>query len=436
MIVERENNILIIGAGTWGCSIALELARRGCTRIKVLDGSSFPSAISAGNDLNKIAEEANVPSGTDNDESYFWNHLTRLAMHSWLHDPLFAPFYHETGFIMAAAGDEAYERCVEYAEDEDADLIPLKSKENFHSTMPTGVLQGDFPGWRGFWKQRGAGWVFARGAIKAMYDEARRLGVRFVTGELEGNVTEIMLTFTNRDSVLGARTTDGIMHTANQTILAAGANSSALLDFKKQIRATAWTLAHVPLSAEEAPLYKNLPVLYGVDRGFFIEPDVDKHEMKICDEHPGYINPVMDSNGEMHSVPFARHQIPREAETRMRLFLSETMPHLPEREFSFARICWDADTVDRMFLIDRHPELKNLVVAVGGSGNGFMACPAIGILVADVLQDKGEIEARFRKMMRWRPETSVDRNWWDTQGRYGADGKVMDFRNVEEWTSI
>jgi thioredoxin reductase len=52
-----NSNILIIGAGTWGCSIALELARRGHTDITVLDGSDFPSAISAGNDVNKIAEE-------------------------------------------------------------------------------------------------------------------------------------------------------------------------------------------------------------------------------------------------------------------------------------------------------------------------------------------------------------------------------------------
>lgn len=51
------NSTLIVGAGTWGCSIALELARRSHKSIAVLDGSTFPSAISAGNDLNKIAEE-------------------------------------------------------------------------------------------------------------------------------------------------------------------------------------------------------------------------------------------------------------------------------------------------------------------------------------------------------------------------------------------
>jgi glycine/D-amino acid oxidase-like deaminating enzyme len=55
-----QSNILIIGAGTWGCSTALELARRGHTGITVLDGSDFPSSISAGNDLNKIAEEGRL----------------------------------------------------------------------------------------------------------------------------------------------------------------------------------------------------------------------------------------------------------------------------------------------------------------------------------------------------------------------------------------
>jgi sarcosine oxidase/L-pipecolate oxidase len=52
-----KKNILIVGGGTWGCSIALELARRGFTNIKVLDALPFPSPIAAGNDLNKIAEE-------------------------------------------------------------------------------------------------------------------------------------------------------------------------------------------------------------------------------------------------------------------------------------------------------------------------------------------------------------------------------------------
>ncbi|USP73338.1 hypothetical protein yc1106_00612 [Curvularia clavata] len=425
---KPSHNILIIGAGTWGCSIALELARRGYTSITVLDGSLFPSPISAGNDLNKIAEEANEPSDSDSDEDYFWNRVTQLAMHAWKHDPVFSSYYHDTGFIMAAVGEEAYERCVQYAKRESNTPVALNSKEDFQRTMPNDILQGAFAGWRGFWKKEGAGWVFASGALRAMHDEAIRLGVIFMTGPA-GNVQELLYS-PDKSLVTGVRTTSGAELVAKQVILAAGANSDQILDFEKQLRPTAWTLAHIPLSTEEAEHYRNLPVLYGVDRGFFIEPDVEHHEMKLCDEHPGYINPVF-SDGEMRSVPFSRHQIPKEAESRIRLLLSETMPQFAERSFSFARMCWDADTVDRMFLIDRHPRILNLTVAVGGSGNGYMACPAIGALVGDVLENKGD--ERLRKAIKWRPEISVGRDWWDTQGRYGGHGKVMDLRDVKEW---
>lgn len=334
---------------------------------------------------------------------------------------------------MAAVGDEAYERCLEYADGESAKLVTLNRKDDFQKTMPGAILQGDFTDWRGFWKAKGAGWVFASGAIEAMHDEAERLGVHFVTGVFVGKVDELLLTH-NKDTVRGAKTADGTLHVSDQTILSAGASSDLLLDFEKQLRPTAWTLAHLPLSAEEAKAYQALPVLYGVDRGFFIEPDLEKHEMKLCDEHPGYLNPAVKSNGELRSVPVARNQIPKEAEIRMRRLLSETMPQFVGRAFSFARICWDADTIDRIFLIDQYPKLQHLTVAVGGSGNGFMACPAVGLFVADLIE--GKTDERLRKMMRWRPEICVDRDWWDTQGRYGGDRKVMDLRDVKDWTSI
>jgi sarcosine oxidase/L-pipecolate oxidase len=52
-----DESVLVIGAGTWGISIAYQLAKRGYKRINVLDAHDFPSSISAGNDLNKILEE-------------------------------------------------------------------------------------------------------------------------------------------------------------------------------------------------------------------------------------------------------------------------------------------------------------------------------------------------------------------------------------------
>jgi sarcosine oxidase/L-pipecolate oxidase len=142
------------------------------------------------------------------------------------------------------------------------------------------------------------------------------------------------------------------------------------------------------------------------------------------------------NQGEKISVPFAKQQIPLEAEARARDFLHDTMPHLADRPFSFARICWDADTVDRAFLIDRHPDYASLVVAVGGSGNGAMQMPTIGGFIADALE--GKLQKELKEVVRWRPEIAVDRDWWSTQDRFGGPDKLMDFQKVKdnEWTHI
>ncbi|OCL15285.1 fructosyl amine:oxygen oxidoreductase [Glonium stellatum] len=408
--LNHKSAILIIGGGTWGCSAALQLARRGHRRIKVLDSSRFPSPSAAGNDINKIAEEANLPFENDSDKDYAWNRIHQLAMDAWKHDPLYAPFYHPTGFIMSACGSEAYNQVLKYVSGRESQFMTLRNAADFRATMPKGILTGDFPQWRGFWQKDGAGWVFARGALEAIHAEAERLGVEFVAGSLQGKV-EALLYSDDGFTILGARTTDGAQHIADQTILAAASTNRVDRWYTKT-----YQFSSMPSAASSSN-----------------QTDASNHEMKICDEHPGYCNFVR-VNGELRSVPFVRQQIPLEAEQRMRRLLHESMPTLESHEFSFARVCWDADTVDRLFLIDRHPKYAGLVLAVGGSGHGFMTMPAAGIIVADVLE--GILETRLRTMLRWRPETAVDRNWQDTQDRFGADGKVMDFRDVRKWTQI
>ena len=151
-----------------------------------------------------------------------------------------------------------------------------------------------------------SGWVFARAALEAVHAEAERLGIKFVAGSLKEKV-EALLYSDDGSTILGTRTADRVEHTVDRTILAAGANSGFLFDFERQLRPTAWTLAHIPLTPGEARVYKDLPVLFNVERGFFIELDASNHEMKICDKHPGYCNFVR-VDGELRSVPFARQR--------------------------------------------------------------------------------------------------------------------------------
>ncbi|KAL1613851.1 hypothetical protein SLS56_012227 [Neofusicoccum ribis] len=323
------STILIVGGGTWGSSTALHLARRGYRHVTVLDAHAVPSAISAGNDINKIVEQASLPTPTDPAPTTVTNTLLAAAAAAWRSDPVFAPHHHPTGYILAASSPAALAALRAREQPSPANgFAPLESAAHFRAAMTPAVLTGALPGWRGWLKRDGAG-------------------------------------------------------------------------------------------------------------GFFMEPDEDNHELKICDEHPGYLNWTTDpKTGRMVSLPFAKNQIPLEAERRVREFLQECMPHLAQRPFSFARICWCADTPDRAFLITPHPEWKSLVLGVGGSGHGFMHMPIIGGYIADAME--GKLEDMMRRTWRWRPETAVGRDWKDTQGRFGGGNVVMDFQDVKEneWTTI
>lgn len=359
--------------------------------------------------------------------------LLENATEGWINDPVFKPYYHDTGYIIAAHTPEGLEQLTKREMlDQKADFEWLDTPEAFRKTMPEGVLTGDFPGWKGGYKKDGAGWVFARGAMESAFKEASRLGVKFITGD-NGAVARLIL---KEGDIVGAEIKDGTQYLADTTILAAGAQAPSLLDFKDQLRPTAWTLAHIKMTSEELKLYKNLPVLFNIESGFFMEPDEAKGELKMCDEHPGYCNWTANSEGQKASVPFAKHQIPLEAEKRSRDFLTATMPHLANRPFSFARICWCADTPDRNFLIDRHPDHKRLILAVGGSGHGFMHITSVGGYVVDAME--GKLDEKVQHAFRWRPETAVDRNWEDVQSRRGGPNKMMDFGivKVDEWTKI
>ena len=432
-MIQKDKRILIIGAGTWGSSTALHLARRGYRNVVVLDAYPLPSAIAAGNDVNKILElSPSAPKGSI--ERHVWDDLASAAIKGWREDPVYQGLFHETGAIIAATSTKALASLEEggYYSEENG-WTPVKSKQEFQQTMPAGILTGDFPGWSGWSKKTDCGWLQARKAIERTIDEAKTLGVQFISGE-RGRV--LSLIYIDGD-VTGAVVSEGPAFRAERTILCAGANSDRLFNMQNQLRPTAWTLAHIKMTRAEAAMYKNLPVLFNIERGFFMEPDEDKCELKICDEHPGYCNwEVSPVESNLVSLPFAYHQIPIEAAQRVRSFLQEVMPTLAERSFSHARICWCADTVDGAFLITKHPSFPSLVLGVGDSGHGFAYLPAIGSVIADCLEDC--MDVKQKQLFQWRPQIAVDHDWRSPLHRFGPEGSnhVMDFQKVQGWTDI
>ncbi len=78
---------------------------------------------------------------------------------------------------------------------------------------------------------------------------------------------------------------DGTKYHADKIVLAAGAWTPVLVDLEEQcvskvsrgvdtvLTLQAWVYAHMQLSPEEAKEFKNAPVVYNGDIGFFFEPN-------------------------------------------------------------------------------------------------------------------------------------------------------------------
>ncbi|KAH3667944.1 hypothetical protein OGAPHI_001698 [Ogataea philodendri] len=405
-----EKPILVIGAGTFGLSTALELSRSGYRNITCFDKYPVPSPIAAGNDSNKIINYGGIynPSETQPPSKQIKVDAFKL----WASDPVYKPHYHPVGFIYAGCSyDVISPRISPGAE-------YLESTEKIKRYLP--VLTGPLTNWQGVKLNDMDGWLHARNALISAFEECQKLGVKFKFGT-EGEITSLL----QQDGrVEGVVSKSGKTYLGDTIILCAGPNVVSLFDFESQLQAKGFTLAHIKVTTEEAKKFKGLPVIMNAERGFFFEPD-ENDELKICNEFPGYIN--LNSEGE--SIPLFVNAIPTESADAIREFLRETMPEFSERPFVKTRTCWCTDSPDRQLILSHHPDFGNLILASGDSGLSFMLMPAIGKYVTNLVKGEPGI-----KEWKWRPETSLNRD--DKQNRHGGDGVVKDLKDIKQWVSI
>jgi sarcosine oxidase len=76
---------------------------------------------------------------------------------------------------------------------------------------------------------------------------------------------------------------------------------------------------------------------------------------------------------------------------RSRQFVADHFPDLKDAPLNETRACHYESTSSRNFIIDRHPDLRNVWIAGGGNAEGFKSGPVIGEYVAKrVLGDEGD----------------------------------------------
>ena len=87
---------------------------------------------------------------------------------------------------------------------------------------------------------------------------------------------------------------------------------------------------------------------------------------------------------------------------RLHRYVARRFPALTGQPVVGSRVCQVEYTPDKSFLIDRHPELENVWIVGGGSGQGFKHGPAVGELAMQRILGLAADEQAVRAFS-WRP---------------------------------
>ncbi|WFD33822.1 hypothetical protein MCUN1_000642 [Malassezia cuniculi] len=388
-------DIVIIGAGAFGASTALELARLG-HRVTVLERTSNSSAAdsAASSDINKIIR-------ADYDK----------CIDLWRSHPLYSRYYHEVGvfFRSGAAVPQEPLWVTKGVQNAIAGITGFQNKSAIKNAMPKAVIlkqaddvikvfpeivRGDlgeacvrFNGQSGYFNPIG-GWAESGDATRSVLLEAQRHGaVVYPNAEVISLVYDGYVNCKPR--VAGVRTADGRVFNADHVILAAGSWTPHVLRLfqlhleREVMRPSAHCVLMIKIDPETSVKYEKTPVTFNMSNGFYSFPPNKDGILKCAlhtlgDAHP---QPQEHSgNGYPHSD---EHPFLQTMHEEIKRLYPKICLEGPEKnaEVHATRICWYCDTRDENFLIDFHPLVDGLLVASGDSGHGFKFLPVLGRLI-------------------------------------------------------
>lgn len=214
-----------------------------------------------------------------------------------------------------------------------------------------------------------AGYLLVEDCVLAHAEGALAAGAEILTG---ARVTG----WTASDTGVRVELADGEC-VARALVVAAGpwaATMLADLNLPLEVRRKVvfWYATQDARLAEQqgAPVYG-----FQTPQGFFYGiPAIDERGVKAA-HHTG---------GQVVANPYEVNRGVRAAdEAPVREFIAQYLPTLepPAREHS---VCLYTMTPDEHFVVDRHPEHPNVVLAAGFSGHGFKFAAVIGAILADL----------------------------------------------------
>lgn len=363
----KQYDFLVVGAGIFGITAAIELRKRG-HRVGVLNPGTIPHPLAASTDISKVIR---MEYGADQE----YMEMADAAIEGWhaWNDFFQDKLYHETGFLML---------CKQNASNDPASFEGASFKNLMHrgyqpERLTRQNLGHRFPAFAptaytdAIFNPR-AGFAESGRVVQRLAEYAEQLGVEIWQQQTAFHFEK------NKGQVQAVHTREGKRFAAGAVLLCAGAYTPNLLpELKPALRATGHPVFHLQPSCPELFRYPQLSVFTSdiSHTGWYGFPwHPTENVVKIANHGVG-----IDLDPERDERVVTADDI-----ARLRVFLAEHIPAMANDPVVFTRRCLYCDTRDGHFWIDRHPELENLTVAAGGSGHGFKMAPVLGAIIADV----------------------------------------------------
>lgn len=371
------SDIVIVGAGVFGATAALELRKRGYG-VTLLDPGPLPHEAAASTDVSKMVR---MDYGSD----VFYHELAEASLDGW--DRWNAewprPLYHETGFLVLARGPMA-EGGFEY---ESWRVL----RERGYEPERTGGddLARRWPEWRGqlytdgYLSARG-GWAESGAVVTHLLRLCEAAGVLVRLDSFESFLE-------SGSRVGGVRTVGGDSLEADFVVVAAGAWTPTLLPWLSDVMwATGQPVLHFQVDVPDDFRGNRFPPFAAdiAGSGWYGFPALADGRVKIAHHALGR---------QIH--PNDRGSVGGDHVARTRAFLADAIPRLARAPVVGDRVCMYCDSFDGDLWIDHDPKREGLIVASGGSGHAFKFAPILGGLIADILEGKSN---RWADRFQWR----------------------------------
>jgi glycine/D-amino acid oxidase-like deaminating enzyme len=379
MLKMNTFDTLVVGAGIFGITTALEMKARGY-HVAVLDPGPLPHPLAASTDISKVVR---MEYGAD--ETYM--EMAEQAFEGWLkwNAELGEALFHDVGVLVLT-------RTPMFSGEHEYESYQLLRKRGHAPERLTGdAISRRFPAWKpgayvdGFFHADG-GYVESGRVVAALVRLAQSHGVMLYSETVEALIEE-------SSQIKGVRTRSGNTFYVEHIVVASGAWTALLVpDLSAIVKVTGHPVFHLKPTNPALFTPPDFVVFTAsiTQTGWYGFPfHPHEHVVKIANHGVGQVlHPALDERVVTESD-----------EARLRAFLAAALPDLNDADLVATRRCLYVDTPDGDFWIDHHPQWAGLTVATGDSGHGFKFAPILGGLIADAVEGKSN---PWLSKFRWR----------------------------------